>query len=488
MVLYDANDIKTLVTNQWSLNTFTASSTNPVNGGPLTFNENLATIASSPNQVINPSFESGSTGWSLSGASVSTGEAHTGTHSLNFNQSNQATQNFTGIPVSSITSPITYWTYPTDSSCSIFFKVSYSDSTSQTFGGLLSSPNSWTQQSISVGSLSAGKTITSIEIFSGASSDPVYVDDVAINFNIPVGLRLQIDEYDPMHPEYQIVVLNRPERVTPVAPNVIKHSQVVGVEFYMKLNNYLPDDIENVWRPLILAAKNELTRIMNTYRFNGIGYGTGIGDSTYAVTINHSDWKDSKFPHGFAGDVDPINFVSTMSIELVWYESLNGDEIGMRVTALDLFPNSEAYPTNGGGPLLGLLDVTWEDTDPSVKLQVPKGPLLEQHLVGPHVEGKITCHDWHSLYTLLYNTPIPENPSYKPINTDNSKTVFSTNPANPEFLVYIQDNYGKVDSFQFTNVRIQKIRFSRGSVLGLDPLNWEISFMADYLYPVPPIN
>jgi hypothetical protein len=297
-----------------------------------------------------------------------------------------------------------------------------------------------------------------------------YSENLSTTSN-PAGLRLQLDEYDPMHPEYQIVFLNRSERITPVAPNVIKHEQVVGVEFYMKLINYLPDDIEAVWRPLILAVKNELTRIMNTYRFNGLGNGT---------TVNHSDWKDSKFPHGFAIDKDPINFASTMTIEIVWYESLNGDEIGMRVTALDIF----------GRPLLGLLDVSWSDMDPWVKLQVPKGPLLEQHLLGPHIDGSFTCHDWHSLYALLYITPITENPSYMAINADGSKTVFNTSASSNypnDFVVRIQDQNGNVNSFAFVDLRIQTVGPSRASVLGMTPISWEVKFMADYLYPIPPI-
>jgi hypothetical protein len=237
----------------------------------------------------------------------------------------------------------------------------------------------------------------------------------------------------------------------------------------MKLVNYQPDDIEAVWRPLILAVKNELTRIMNTYRFNGLGNGT---------TINHSDWKDSKFSHGFGQDADPINLSSTMTLEIVWYEALSADEIGMRVTALDIF----------NVPLLGLLDLTFVDTDPWVKLQVPKGPLLEQHLLGPHMEGRFTCHDWHSLWSLLYNTAIPENLSYKAINTDNSKTVFGTNPANPEFVIYIQDQNGNTNGFQFINVRIQSVELSRATVLGTEPLNWTVKWMADYIYPIPPIT
>ena len=480
MVLYDANDILTLVKNQWSLFTFSATSTNP--RGTFTFNENLNIYTGFPagEQAVNGGFETGdTTGWTgtdLSDVTSITGYVHSGTYACNIGQHGnpcsptygQLIQTWvTPIPVSSIQS-MSVWVRAIDGlqGSAGYIIITYSDLTTVTIN-----PTTQFQQWLQVNilpSLNQAKSVKSITMGKTGPYGFDYVDDFDLT-TASNGMRLQLDEYDSMHPEYQIVFLNRPERVTPVAPNVIKHEQVVGVEFFMKLVNYQPDDIEAVWRPLILAVKNELTRIMNTYRFNGLGNGT---------TINHSDWKDSKFPHGFGQDADPINLSSTMTLEIVWYEALSADEIGMRVTALDIF----------NVPLLGLLDLTFVDTDPWVKLQVPKGPLLEQHLLGPHMEGRFTCHDWHSLWSLLYNTAIPENLSYKAINTDNSKTVFGTNPANPEFVIYIQDQNSNTNGFQFINVRIQSVELSRATVLGTEPLNWTVKWMADYIYPIPPIT
>ena len=284
-------------------------------------------------------------------------------------------------------------------------------------------------------------------------------------------LYLQLDEYTPVQPDYQIVFINTPERVMFVAPNVIKHEMDVTVQVYQKLPHYQNDDIETTYRPRQLAMKNELTRIMNTYRFNTIAQG---------VTINHSSWRDSKFPHGLGSEAEPISFLSTMSVQIHWYEVVSGDatEIGIRVAEVSIM----------GGDLLGVMGVDWKDTDPWVMLQVPKGPVLEQHLLGPHVEGSITCHDYHSIYTQLQTIPIVVAGTQYPVNTDNSKTVFSTNPTSSQFTIYLEDAYGNVNQFQFVNVRIRTIELTGATTTGMSPISWTIMFMADYIYVVPPID
>ena len=98
-----------------------------------------------------------------------------------------------------------------------------------------------------------------------------------------------------------------------------------------------------------------------------------------------------------------------------------------------------------------LWDADWKDTDPWVMLQVPKGPVLEQHLLGPHVEGTITCHDYHSIYTQLQTIPITIGGTQYPVNIDSSKTVFNTvnyglPEPYPQFSIYLEDAYGNVNN------------------------------------------
>jgi hypothetical protein len=121
--------------------------------------------------------------------------------------------------------------------------------------------------------------------------------------------------------------------------------------------------------------------------------------------------------------------------------------------------------------------------DPWVLIQVPKGPLIEQHLKGPHVDGTIRCHDYNSIQSLLYNTAIPESPTQHPINSDMSKTVFSTTiPSSPEFILYFEDALGNSIQINFYNVRIKKVRMNKATTSGMNPMEWEIHWMADYMY------
>jgi hypothetical protein len=145
-----------------------------------------------------------------------------------------------------------------------------------------------------------------------------------------------------------------------------------------------------------------------------------------------------------------------------------------------------AYIQIMGSNLLGAMDSDWDDTDPWVELQVPKGPILEQHLLGPHMMGKFTTHDFHSLYNLLYTIPINGvGTNLYPVMVDNSKTLFSTNPASPQLVIAMEDSSGNIDVYNFINVRIKKIRQIRATTSGTQPVQWEVTFMADYIYPVP---
>ena len=292
---------------------------------------------------------------------------------------------------------------------------------------------------------------------------------------VPVCL-LSLDEFNPMHPDFQIVFINQPERIIYVSDEVVKHEQDIIIQVFTKLIHYNPDDIVGAnssaqnYRTQLTSMKEELTRIFSVNRFDSLVSGT-------FTCINHSNWRDAKFPHGFGNDPEPISFDSTMRVQIHWYENLSGStDIGTRVSYIQIL----------GTDLLGLTECEWEDTDPWVMLQVPKGPLLEQHLLGPHIEGKFTCHDYHSLYTVLNTIPINGVGTYLfPVNVDNSKTLFSTNPSSPQFIVALEDSAQNVDVYQFYNVRIKKIQMQRATTSGITMVTWLVSFMSDYIYPVP---
>lgn len=132
------------------------------------------------------------------------------------------------------------------------------------------------------------------------------------------------------------------------------------------------------------------------------------------------------------------------------------------------------------------MDIKWGDMDPWVMLQVPKGPLLEQHLLGPHIDGTITTHDFRSLYEVLYTIPIVPDGNQYPINGDMTKIKFSTVPESPQFVVTMKDVLGNSYTHDFFNVRIRKVELQQADTSGLVPVTWVIHWMADYIYTAPP--
>ena len=297
MTLYDANDIKTLVQNQWGLNTIY----------PLpAYN------------IVNGDFETGNISpWIITGAVIiQSSVVHSGTYDAELQASIGSITYVFPVPIAQSTFPsFSFWYLSNFGSLTV--TLTFSDNPDTSAGtnvvGIWAQANVLTMvTNPCTGDLlfPVGKHCTSITVSNSGGND--YVDDFQpIDFG---NLYLQLDEYTPVQPDYQIVFINTPERVMFVAPNVIKHEMDVTLQVYQKLPHYQNDDIETTYRPRQLAMKNELTRIMNTYRFNTIAQG---------VTINHSSWRDSKFPHGLGSEAEPISFLSTMSVQIHWYEAVS---------------------------------------------------------------------------------------------------------------------------------------------------------------------
>ena len=446
MTILEAQDILTLVQNAWSIIPRVSGQGGITNGG----------------------FESGNTnGFSGTGITAVTAEHHTGSYSCKIDGENGELtfSRDINLPVNLITS-FSFWFkgHFGDFTCSPSSYIEYTDNTKTYF--VLGFTAFWTSLDL-LSILTEGKTVKNIHIFCLAYNNSGYIDDVLLTFT-GNDVLLQLDEYNPLHPDYQIVFINNPERIMFVAPNVIRHEQDVRIELHTKLVHYDPTDIENSYRPTILAMKEELTRIFNANRYDSVGN-----------TLNHSSWRDSKFPHGFGTDAEPISFVSRMTVQIHYYEAVDGDDtaIGLRPSEIEIM----------GEDLLGVTEINWDEVDPWVPLQVPKGTLKEQHLLGPHVDGTIVCHDYKSLYTCLYTIPIVPNGNQYPINQDMTKIKFSTDiPSNPQFVVTMRDVLGNTYTHSFFNVRIKKIELQRANTSGLVPMSWVIHWMSDYIYTTPP--
>ena len=451
MTLLDAKDIKDLVEDKWELS----------NPSPL---ESLI------EHITNGDFEDSTNGWTVtgSGSSVSTTYAHSPTHSIKqtgFPTVGILTQ-VLGTPalVSNIT-VFGFWMKQADGGVYNYarVKITYTDDVVQTLTDKTGGADFSYVDLLS--SLSIGKTVKSIsiELHIGNMTD-VYIDDVTLVTSTASNMLLQLDEYNPLHPDYQIVFINRPERTVFISPNVIKHEQDINVEIHVKLVRYEPTNVDEK-RTIFKAMKGELSRIFNTFRFDNVG-----------STINVSAWADAKLPHGFGVDAEPLEFTTRLTMQIFYYESTDGTLTGVRVSRVEIL----------GSDLLGLIDASWIDTSPWVHLQVPKGPLLEQHLLGPHIDGEISTHDYASLYELLYQTPIVEGSIKYPVLINQTKLKFSSsaNPSDPQFIIELVDDEGTTYTYNFFDVRIKQVELVKTNTTGQNEAVWRITWMADFVYYV----
>lgn len=443
MTVYEASSVRDLISNHYSLSNpkkYIPSITNNFEGNTLL-------------------------PWVGTGV-LETDETHTGAYAVDITDKYISAIIYGGI-TKALLSAFEFWVYSNDESGqdNITVTLTFSDGTTSSASKDVSY-QTWSKIDILTWIINpcspsylfpSDKLLTQVEI-SNTDGVKVYIDDIAFTQVEEGTLIMVLDEYDPNNPQNELVFITRPENIIHIAPNVIKHEQSVIIEYYTKLVNYNPDDIYDTIRPNLLTVKEELTRILNTYRYDSIADG---------VTINHSAWRDAKFPHGYGGDLEPISFLTTMEVQLHYYEAIDGTEVGTRVSEVKIL----------GSDLLGVTDVDWGDTDPWVKLQVPKGPLLEQHLLGPHIDGKIVCHDWNSIYTQLYTIPISAGGNTYPVNSDNSKTKFSTTSV--QFSIFMEDASGNIAQFDFNTVRIKRIILDRGSTSGTFPTSWIIEWMAE---------
>ncbi len=480
--ILDAQQILSLIVNNWN------AANVPLIGTALnvTVGPDGYVITPAPvENMVNGGFESGSTGWNSS--NITTAQAHSGTHSDDiFYEGSVSSVPFgTAIPVANITT-FGFWVmtsaYHAGSGSAVGATIHYSDATSTFVDfGWLAGYTSWTFLDLKAHCVS-GKSVSYVTVANTQLSYviDVFVDDFTLQTaSAPVAptMLISMDEFNPEHPDFQIVLINSPERVFYVAPNVQKHEIDILVQVYTKLVHYQPDDLvgangsPNNYRAQLLSIKKELSRIFNVERFDS------LGQVNLFTTINHSQWVDKKFPHGFGNEPEPLSFDTSTRVQIHWYSVDDGStDIGTRIAYIQIM----------GSNLLGAMDSDWDDTDPWVELQVPKGPILEQHLLGPHMMGKFTTHDFHSLYNLLYTIPINGvGTNLYPVMVDNSKTLFSTNPASPQLVIAMEDSSGNIDVYNFINVRIKKIRQIRATTSGTQPVQWEVTFMADYIYPVP---
>lgn len=149
----------------------------------------LSTITFSIGQtltVTNPGFESGSTGWTLSGAAVSSVQAHSGTNSLLFNANSQTATNSSFITVSNAAALFRFWMYGSGgtSLLNVFAAIACYDGASAFLGYAASEviqplSSTWKEFALS-GKYLAGTTKIKVYFQMAGAGMTAYVDDIKL--------------------------------------------------------------------------------------------------------------------------------------------------------------------------------------------------------------------------------------------------------------------------------------------------------------------
>jgi hypothetical protein len=141
-------------------------------------------------QIVNGSFESGSTGWTLGGgAAVTTTRAHTGTHAVSLGGTNSSTETLTQSVTVPSSGTLSFWTYisTTETTHSYDFLTTTIKNSSGTVLKTISTQsdagpvNAWAQTSSSLATY-AGQTVTlSFSAVNGTKNPTTFsVDDVSL--------------------------------------------------------------------------------------------------------------------------------------------------------------------------------------------------------------------------------------------------------------------------------------------------------------------
>jgi hypothetical protein len=134
-------------------------------------------------QIINGGFENGLTGWTGQGIIVTT-PISSGTYALGMNQATQEWQYFSTPILTDNVVDFSFLADASDSYCSLWIEINYVDNSCTHYDVSLSI-GIYSAYDIT-GVLVSGEYISSIEFFTGAESDNVYIDGVSLTANMPV--------------------------------------------------------------------------------------------------------------------------------------------------------------------------------------------------------------------------------------------------------------------------------------------------------------
>jgi hypothetical protein len=118
--------------------------------------------------------------------------------------------------------------------------------------------------------------------------------------------------------------------------------------------------------------------------------------------------------------------------------------------------------------LTGAKSIAWNENDPWVLLEVPKGIVIYQQLKPRKFEVKLICMDSNSMYTAFYDTDVDVAGHHAINPTTGERTKIGY------FVVIAKDHLNTSHTYIFTDMRVKTIELS--NLQEAVENNWVVTF------------
>lgn len=123
---------------------------------------------------------------------------------------------------------------------------------------------------------------------------------------------------------------------------------------------------------------------------------------------------------------------------------------------------------------VGIIDVQWNESETWCKLPIPKGSMVFQDILPYVIEGVITCIDYSSMQTALFNTNI---------DASNNKAIVTATMRKRKVDYFVIEAYDKDKSaknYKLTNFRVKSIDIvDLRNTVSANPVKFLVHFYAD---------
>jgi hypothetical protein len=138
-----------------------------------------------------------------------------------------------------------------------------------------------------------------------------------LNSKLSVGtsvdqLHIQPDEYNPLDPNKQLVIMERPSRTRFLAPNVLHIEQDAQLVLSFRNINYQDAKI-NTTKASFEALKMQIIQVLNKYRYDSLS-------QSFSTTIQMGSWTNDAIQRGYSRGKEPLSFTSRLTVTIVSQE------------------------------------------------------------------------------------------------------------------------------------------------------------------------